>query len=198
MAAQDQDPEPNHAVPRPAMRPKVLLSALLIAGALVGFTLWLADALRAPSVPAPAAEAKPANSPADVRARVAAASPDPRPLKVSRLLPNGDALQAAEPDSVDGILADLENPGWEIHQAALQRARELDDRSIIPRLREIAARIEDAHEKADILDTIDFLNLPSIDENMAAAKAARAAAGLPDPPQSLTNRWTGKAFVRKQ
>jgi hypothetical protein len=180
------------------MRPKVLLTALLIAGALVGFTVWLASALRAPPAPAPTAGKEPARQPADVQDRAAAtASPDSQPLKVSEPLRNGDALQAAGSDSADGILADLKKPGWDIRQAALQRARELDDRSIIPRLREIAARTEDAHEKADILDAIDFLNLPSIDENMAEAQAARAAAGQPDPPQSLTNRWTGRPFVRK-
>lgn len=177
----------------------MLLTALLMAGALVGFTVWLAGALRAPPAPAPAAGKEPSRPPAGVRDRAAAtASPDPRPLKASAPLRNGGALPAAGSDSVDGILADLEKPGREIHQAALQKARELDDRSIIPRLSEIAARTGDAHEKADILDTIDFLNLPSIDENMAEAQAARAAAGQPDPPQSLTNRWTGRPFVRKQ
>ncbi len=180
------------------MRPKVLLSALLIAGALVGFTVWLAGALRPPPAPAPTAGQEPAPPPPDARAHVAGASQNPPPLKASLPLRGDDAPQALDPDSVDGILAGLEKPGREIHQAALQRARELDDRSIIPRLREIAARTGDAHEKADILDTIDFLNLPSIDEIMAEAQAARAAAGLPDPPQSLTNRWTGKPFVRKQ
>ena len=180
------------------MRPKVLLSALLIAGALVGFTVWVADALRSPAAPAPIAEAEPAHPPADVRVGAAATNPAPPPVKVSGPLRKGDAPQILDPDSVDGILADLEKPGREILQAALQRARELDDRSIIPRLREIAARTGDADEKAGILDTIDFLNLPSIDENMAEAQAARAVAGLPDPPQSLTNRWTGRPFVRKQ
>jgi hypothetical protein len=180
------------------MRPKVLLSALLTAGALAGLTVWVADALRSPATPAPIAEAEPAHPPADVRVGAAATSPAPPPVKVSGPLRKGDAPQILDPDSVDGILADLEKPGREIHRAALQRARELDDRSIIPRLREIAARTGDADEKAGILDTIDFLNLPSIDENMAEAQAARAAAGLPDPPQSPTNRWTGRPFVRKQ
>ncbi len=180
------------------MRPKVLLSALLIAGALVGVAVWVAGALRAPAPSVPMAEAKAANPPAGVRAGAAATSPEPQPLKASVPLRNGDALPEAGSDSVDGILADLEKPGTEIHQAALQRARELDDRSIIPRLREIAERADDAHEKADILDTIDFLNLPDVAEVMAEAQAARAAAGLPDPPQSLTNRWTGRPFPRKQ
>jgi hypothetical protein len=176
------------------MRLKVLLSALLMAGALVGGAVWVAGALRASSAPAPAAMAKAANPPAIVRA----ASPDPQPLKVATPLRQENTLPAPNPDSADGILADLEKPGRDVHQAALQRARELDDRSIIPRLREIAARAGDAHDKADILDTIDFLNLPSVVEDMAAAQAARAAAGEPDPPQSLTNRWTGQPFVRKE
>ena len=96
------------------------------------------------------------------------------------------------------IIADLESPGRDFHQAALQRAREMDDRSIIPLLRGIAHRITDDDEKADILETIDFLNLPSIAEEMTEAKAARTAAGLPDPPQSITNRWTGRPFIRKE
>jgi hypothetical protein len=180
------------------MRPNVLLSALLAAGVVVGIAVWVSVALRAPAGPAPVAEAKPATPPSDFQARAAAPRPDPQALKVSGPLRKGDAPQALDPDSVDGILADLEKPGRDVQQAALQRARELDDRSIIPRLREIAERTGDARGKADILDTIDFLNLPDITENMAAAQAARAAAGLPDPPQSLTNRWTGRPFVRKQ
>jgi hypothetical protein len=176
------------------MRPKVLLSALSMAGALVVFTLWLGGVLCAPSASAPSAETKPASLPADVRA----ASPNQQSLKAFAPSRIGEALPVVNPDSVDGILADLEKPGHDVHQAALQRARELDDKSIIPRLREIAAQAADAHDKADILDTIDFLNLPDLADNIAEAKAARAAAGEPDPPQSLTNRWTGRPFVRKE
>jgi hypothetical protein len=112
-------------------------------------------------------------------------------------LRSGNALPAADPDSAEGILADLEKPGLEIHQAALQRAREQDDRAIIPRLRELAERVGDAREKTDILDTIDYLNLPDAAETTAAGLAARAAAGQPTP-QSPTNRWTGKPFVRQE
>jgi hypothetical protein len=178
------------------MRPKVLLSALLLAGALVACAAWVAGALRAP--PAPTAEAQPAHPPPERLAAVAGAMQDPAPLRISGLSRHGQGWPAASSDSADGILADLEKPGVELHQAALQRARELGDRSIIPRLREMAEGMDEAREKAAILDTIDFLNLPTLAENMAAAQSARAAAGQPDPPQSLTNRWTGKPFVGKE
>jgi hypothetical protein len=180
------------------MRPKVLLGALLAAGVLVGFAVWLAGLWQSPSGPTPFASGNPSRPPPLNQAHQTAVRHDQQTLNVSGHLSKGDAKQALDPDSMDGILADLEQPGAEIHQAALQRARELDDRSIIPRLREIAARTGDAREKADILDTIDFLNLPSIDENMADARAARAAAGLSDPPPSPTNRWTGRPFARHQ
>jgi hypothetical protein len=123
---------------------------------------------------------------------------NPPPWKIPGGSRPGQALPPASSDSVDGILADLEKPGAELRQAALQRAKELGDRAMIPRLREIAERTDDPREKAAILDAIDFLNLPTIAENMAAAQSARAAAGQPDPPQSLTNRWTGAPFVRKE
>jgi hypothetical protein len=180
------------------MRPKVLLSALLTAGASVVLALWVAGTLRGPPASAPITETKPANPPAGFQARATIISLEPQPLKASGPLRNGDALADIGSRSVDGILADLEKPGREVHQAALQRARELGDRSIIPRLREIAQQVGDGQESADILDTIDFLNLPDLAENMAEAQAARAAVGQPDPPQSLTNRWTGRPFVRQQ
>jgi len=176
------------------MRPQVLLSALLTAGALVGAAVWVAGVLRGPVAPAPIAEAKPAG----LQARTAVTTPYPQTSQASAPSPRGGAPPATGADAVDGILADLEKPGREIHGAALQRARELGDRSIIPRLREMAERLGDTPESAAILDTIDFLNLPDAAEVTAEGKAARAAAGRPDVPPSLTNRWTGKPFVRKE
>jgi hypothetical protein len=173
------------------MRLKVLLPAMLLAGVLVALAIWISGLARQP-----AAAASPPSFPT-VQAQPAMANPSARYSAVSEPRPNGHALPEADSGSVDGILADLAKPGREIHQAALRRARELDDRSIIPQLRQIAARAEDGQEKADIFDTIDYLNLPSVDETMAEARAARAAQGLPDPPQSPTNRWTGQPFVKR-
>lgn len=177
------------------MRPKVLLVVLIVAGAIVGFAVWL----RTPAKN-PVAEAPP--SPSEISSAQPAAPAAPAvtaPPAIAPREPRHDVPPSVEvSDSVTAILTDLQKPDWKTRQAALQRARELDDRSLVPRLQQIADNDNDAREKADILDTINYLNLPDISENMAAAANARAAQGLPNPPQSPTNRWTGQPFRHDQ
>jgi hypothetical protein len=102
----------------------------------------------------------------------------------------------AFPAETERILSRLESPDKATRAAALEAAAQLDDRSIIPRLRDIAARTDDPQGRADLMAAIDFINLPSVEENMAEQHARRAAAGLPDPPRARTNRWTGKPFLQ--
>jgi hypothetical protein len=71
--------------------------------------------------------------------------------------------------SRDTILSELKNnPDKTIRAAALEAAIQYDDRSVVPSLQEIAAQTQDPEEKAGILEAIDYINLPSLSEYLAA------------------------------
>jgi hypothetical protein len=71
--------------------------------------------------------------------------------------------------SRDTILSELKNnPDKKIRAAALEAAIQFDDRSVVPPMQEIAAQTQDPEEKASILEAIDYINLPSLAEYMAA------------------------------
>lgn len=71
--------------------------------------------------------------------------------------------------SRDAILSELKNnPDKTIRAAALEAAIQFGDRSVVPPMQEIAAQTQDPDEKAAILDAIDYINLPSLTEYMAA------------------------------
>ena len=93
--------------------------------------------------------------------------------------------------SRDAIWAELKNPDKAIRKAALEAAIQFGDRSVVPRLKEIAGQTEDPAEKAAIQQAIDYINLPSLTERLAEQKAARAAGGEtapPQDPQAVSNR----------
>jgi len=69
-------------------------------------------------------------------------------------------------------LTTLENPNNKVRAAALDAVRDLDDPDAVPRLQELAAQAEDADDKAALLETADFLNLPSFTDSTAANPGA--------------------------
>lgn len=159
------------------MRPQVILFALLCAGLIVGFAFHASRHSRA--VLGPVSIAYPAaQAPAETRPPASNSGPSAPALRAIAPRPVEDIAPATTENAVaiGAIVADLEKPDPVTRREALQRARDLGDRAIVPQLRQIAAYTSDAEEKAAILDTIDFLNLPSLDENVAAAMAARGAA----------------------
>ena len=139
------------AFPRRNMRPKVLLLRCC-GGIMVGFAIWLAGPSRPPASPLPVAEALPLATQTVVS--LIKTNP-PRPKVPPSVVRTNETPPTDGSDSMNAILADLEKPDRELRQTALQRARDLNDRSIIPRLQEIASRTDDPREKADIQDTID-------------------------------------------
>jgi len=62
------------------------------------------------------------------------------------------------------IWSELANPDQEIRAGALAAVVQFGDRSVTPRLRELAAQTEEAKEKADINAAADYLELPSLTE----------------------------------
>jgi hypothetical protein len=72
-------------------------------------------------------------------------------------------------ESRDIILSEVAtNSDRRIRAAALEAAIQFDDRSVVPPLQAIAAQTDDPEEKQSILDAIDYINLPSLSEYLAA------------------------------
>jgi len=69
-----------------------------------------------------------------------------------------------DPNSFASIWSELSNPDKEIRAAALEAVVQFGDRSVVPRLREFAAHVEDPFEKVSILTAAEHLELPSLSE----------------------------------
>lgn len=81
-----------------------------------------------------------------------------RNAELMALAMNNDAV------SFNTIWSELSNPDREIRAGALAAVVQFGDRSVSPRLRDLAAKIDDAEEKVAILDAANFLELPSLTE----------------------------------
>jgi hypothetical protein len=86
-----------------------------------------------------------------------------------------------DPNSVAAILAGLRSTDQVVRLEAIERTKQIEDRSVIPTLNEIAGRMEDPREHAALLDAIAFIQLPALD--MAATqRVGRADSGRRAPP----------------
>jgi len=169
------------------MRPKVVVAMLLLAAGLLGVIVLMSNALHPQSTsssadsgkvsPAVAASNQPVEAPASNPPPVVAAGPAAdtnaaaaHAQYVSRRIKELNALAMNDDvQSRDTILSELKNnPDKKIRAAALEAAIQFDDRSVVPPMQEIAAQTQDPEEKAAILEAIDYINLPSLTEFMAA------------------------------
>ena len=169
------------------MRPKVVVAILLLAVVLMGVIVLMSKALRPQSTsasadsgkvsPAVAASNNPVKAPAINPPPVVSAAPvagtNAAAAHAQYVRQQIEKLQALswnnDVQSRDTILSELKkNPDKEIRAAALEAAIQFDDRSVVPPMQEIAAQTEDPDEKAAILEAIDYINLPSLTEFMAA------------------------------
>jgi len=185
------------------MRPKViaftLLAAVLFAAVIIlpgSFSRRSApktDAgANAPAPAEPAVANVPSSGMPAVNSNTLAAAPSPAdPERVRRIRQRALELNAlAMNDDVasrDAILAEMQNPEKEIRKAALEAAIQTGDRSVVPRLQEVAATTEDPREKAEILAAIDYINLPSLTEYLAEQRSQNAL-GLTNRHATPTNR----------
>ena len=176
------------------MRPKVVFVILLLAAGLLGIIALASKVLHPQStasadngkvLPAAAASNQPveisASNPPPVVSMAPVAATNAAPAAgtndaaahaqyVSRRIKELDALAMNnDVQSRDTILSELKNnPDKKIRAAALEAAIQFGDRSVVPPMQEIAAQTQDPDEKAAILDAIDYINLPSLAEFMAA------------------------------
>ena len=75
-----------------------------------------------------------------------------------------EASAKGDSDAFQLIITALKDPRPEIRKAALEATIQLGSRDAIPVLKELAAKTEDPREKVEILDAIEFLELPSLSE----------------------------------
>jgi hypothetical protein len=67
-------------------------------------------------------------------------------------------------DSLESIWSELSNSDKQIREGALEAVVQFGDRSVVPRLRELATQTEDPVEKVNILAAADHLELPTFTE----------------------------------
>jgi len=171
------------------MRPKVVIAILLAGAGLLGTITWLSKG----SGPSPAAPGEPppvssvsSNPPPQAPANEPAARDRVAPVAVTSqglagpAAPQNQAEHEAlvsqrsaellalamqdSPAAHQQIVKELKNPDREIRRAALEALEQADDRSVVPQMQQIAEQTDDPAEKQAILDTIDFINLPSLTE----------------------------------
>ena len=65
-------------------------------------------------------------------------------------------------NSLNIIWSELANPDKDIRVGALAAVVQFGDRSVAPRLRDLATQTEDPAEKAEIIKAADYLELPSL------------------------------------
>jgi hypothetical protein len=91
---------------------------------------------------------------------------------------------SSETEKLGVALASLESSDKKIRNAALEAVRGLDNREAVPRLENLAAQTDDADEKEALLDTANFLNLPSFASD-SGVQPSSTPAQLMTPSQRL-------------
>jgi|SRR4051812_4786214 hypothetical protein len=79
--------------------------------------------------------------------------------RVSELM---DLAMNDDADSLNAIVAELNNADPDIRKGALEAVKQFGSLDAIPRLEEAAARADSAADKRSIEEAIDFLKLPSL------------------------------------
>jgi len=172
------------------MRPKFVVTLLLLAALILGGALLLKPYLGSRPVPPPepaSIPGAPAVPPAETSLS-ATAAPPPEPVPAS--LPAAPVVAtkpltpeqrqaainaevdrlyelAAKDDSVSlsNILADLTNTNKEIREAAIEATKEFGSTDAIPALKAAADATDDISDKIAYLEAVDFLNVPPFDPN---------------------------------
>jgi len=90
-------------------------------------------------------------------------------------------VAAAGPDGLAVVLPYLTNSNRQTRQQALTTVIQFDDRSVIPRLQQLAANTPDPAERSNLLAAADYLNLPTPTEYFAAHGTNSAAKIITHP-----------------
>lgn len=130
----------------------------------------------------PVAETSPANTNPGTNNQSNEVESNQEAYVEQRISELGDLGMDDDPASLNTILSEVNNRDPRIRKAALDAAIQFGSRDAIPRLTDAAMQTDDPHEKAAIMDAIDYLKLPSLTEVMQQRKAAQAASAKTQSP----------------
>lgn len=85
----------------------------------------------------------------------------------------GEADGANNPMIISALLAKLSHPEAEVRRAVLEAVKQMDDTNAVPGLEKVAENIKDPREKVAVMDTIEYLKMPSITDNASPESAIR-------------------------
>ena len=106
-----------------------------------------------------------------------------------------DAIQAllGEADGMNNstiipaLLAKVAHPEAEVRKAALAALVQLNDTNAVPGLEQAAELMKDPRAKVAVMDTIDYLNLPSVTPEVTPDNATNNRDLVTRPQQVITN-----------
>ena len=160
------------------MRAKILIAALFLAIALLGIVTWFSERevrSKKPGVRSANSNFSLLTTHSSLPPSSITHLPSQQPIASSaeeihsqkirqRIAELNDLAMNSDTNSLNTILAELNNSDKEIRKGALEAVIQFADRAAIARLQEIADRTEDATEKAALLEAIEYLKLPSLTE----------------------------------
>jgi hypothetical protein len=82
---------------------------------------------------------------------------------------------------IQALIDKVENPEPEVRKAALAALVQLNDTNAVPALKQVVDHIKDPRAKVAVMDTIDYLNLPSVMPDVPPPGAITNNAELPMP-----------------
>jgi HEAT repeat protein len=85
-------------------------------------------------------------------------------IRVAELL---ELSRKLDHKSTETLLAEVRNEHPEIRHAALDAISQSGNRTLIPRLLQAAEEVEDAEQRREITETVEFLKLPTLSEVMS-------------------------------
>ena len=163
------------------MRPKVVILILVVAFGLLGIMVVLkglmgghAGNAGGQTPPTQANVGSPSNATNDqvvqVNTNSSNAAASPEQLRAAEVGKELDAIQALQGEAdgmnnstiIPALVGKVENPEAEVRTAALAALVQLNDTNAVPGLEQAAELIKDPRAKVAVMDTIDYLMLPSV------------------------------------
>jgi hypothetical protein len=104
----------------------------------------------------------------------------------------GEADGTNNPIIITALLDKLSHPEAEVRKAVLDALKQLNDTNAVPGLEKAAENIKDPREKVAVLDTIDYIKLPSATENVPP----ELATNFPASTSAATNVQFNPNFLK--
>ena len=104
----------------------------------------------------------------------------------------GEADGTNNPIIITALLDKLSHPEAEVRKAVLDALKQLNDTNAVPGLEQAAENIKDPREKVAVLDTIDYIKLPSATENVPP----EFATNFPTSTSTTTNIQFNPNFLK--